>query len=204
MNNKRDEAAIETLAEVKVRIRKEAWKACLQDFADVGIRVDDTLANRSLFHNGYTAGFAAAGQGDGWCEIDRENKSLRWLLMRDKNGLGGIRLGRPEEEGGWRLVDEFGNSTWQPDVKGHYLAQMALWPPTDVPFTPPVQDAVPVGESDRHLKPPKVLGAIRGKFVPVGEEGDPNDKLYPCAKCGQSWSLCPCTEFRPSGEEGKR
>jgi len=60
-----------------------------------------------------------------WLPINRENHSLRWLLMKDKDGVEGIRLGRPERNG-WRIVDERGIGHWYSDSVDVYLAETPL------------------------------------------------------------------------------
>lgn len=91
------------------------------------------------FRAGFDAGYNAreAESVKSWLPINRENKSLRWLLLLDRiNGTGrqGLRLGRPEDTG-WRLIDEYGRSTWQSHAEGFYLAEMPLSVPTDAPYT---------------------------------------------------------------------
>ncbi len=73
-----------------------------------------------------------------WTPVNRGNGAMRWLLMLDNNGIHGIRLGRPEESG-WRLVDEFGKSTWQPHHDRFYIAEMPLSVPTDAPLPTPAE-----------------------------------------------------------------
>jgi hypothetical protein len=78
-----------------------------------------------------------------WVPVDRGHNSIRWLLVKATRGAVdlGIRLGRPEN-GGWRIVDEYGNSTWQPHDDAFYIAEMPLIAPTDAaPFTPTTETA---------------------------------------------------------------
>lgn len=60
---------------------------------------------------------------------DRKKKSLQWLLISGHDGVMGIRLA-VSEDGGWRIVDEFGKSTWVPGTI-NILGVTPLLVPTD-------------------------------------------------------------------------